>query len=62
MLSELMDKEVLIVMGVSASKLSGFDDNVHGKIVQIDDSWLKLAQENGFAYININLIKRIVPQ
>jgi DNA-binding XRE family transcriptional regulator len=62
MLSELVGKEVLIVMGVSASKLSGFDDSVKGKIVQIDDSWMKLTQKKDFVYINISLIKRITPQ
>lgn len=62
MLSELVGKDVLIVMGVSASKLSGFDDSVKGKIVQIDASWLKLTQKKEFVYINISLIKRIIPQ
>jgi transcriptional regulator with XRE-family HTH domain len=61
MLSELVGKEVLIVMGISVSNLSG-SDSVKGKIVQIDDSWLKLAQKKESLYINISHIKRITPQ
>jgi hypothetical protein len=38
MLSNLVGKEVLIVMGISASKVTGFDDNVRGKIVEIQGS------------------------
>ena len=63
MLSELLGKEVVIVMGISESRLGGFDDNVKGKIVEINDSWLKLAQKkHESVYINIRHIKRIVPQ
>jgi len=62
MLSELVGKEVLIVMGISASKLSGFDDSVKGKIVQIDGTWLKLAQKKESVYINVSHIKRIIPE
>jgi len=62
MLNELLGKEVLIVMGISLSRLSGFDDNVKGKIVEIGDSWLKLAHKKESVYINISHIKRIIPQ
>ena len=65
MLSELVGKEVVIVMGISASKLSGFDDSLKGKIVQINDSWLKLMQKKEkkeSVYINISHIKRIIPE
>jgi DNA-binding XRE family transcriptional regulator len=63
MLSELLGREVMIVMGISQSRISGFDDNLNGKIVEIGDSWLKLAQKkNEPVYINISHIKRIVPQ
>jgi DNA-binding XRE family transcriptional regulator len=63
MLSELLGKEVVVVMGISESRLSGFDDNLKGKIVEISDSWLKLAQKKSESvYINISHIKRIVPQ
>jgi transcriptional regulator with XRE-family HTH domain len=62
MLNELVGKDVVIVMGISASKLSGFDDSVKGKVVAIADSWLKLAQKKETVYINISHIKRIVPQ
>jgi transcriptional regulator with XRE-family HTH domain len=61
MLNELVGKEVVIVMGISVAKFSGAD-TVKGKIVAIDDSWLKLAQKKEFVYINISQIKRIVPQ
>jgi transcriptional regulator with XRE-family HTH domain len=61
MLSELVGKEVLIVMGISVANLTG-SDSVKGKIVQIDDSWLKLAQKKESVYINISHIKRITPQ
>jgi DNA-binding XRE family transcriptional regulator len=63
MLSELLGKEVMVVMGISQSRVNGFDDNLNGKIVEISDSWLKLAQKkNEPVYINISHIKRIVPQ
>jgi DNA-binding XRE family transcriptional regulator len=63
MLSELLGKEVVIVMGISQSRTMGFDDNLEGKIVEINDSWLKLAQKKSkTAYVNISHIKRISPQ
>jgi hypothetical protein len=61
MLSELVGKEVKVLMGITDSRLSGFDDNVKGKVVEIHDSWLKLAQKKETVYINISHIKRIVP-
>jgi len=61
MLSELVGKEVLIVMGISVANLSG-SDSMKGKIVQMDDSWLKLAHKKESVYINISHIKRITPQ
>jgi hypothetical protein len=62
MLSQLVGKEVLVVMGISMSRVSGFDDNVRGKIVEIEGEWLKLTQKKETAYINIAHIKRIIPQ
>jgi DNA-binding XRE family transcriptional regulator len=62
MLSELVGKEVLIVMGISQSRVNGFEDNLHGKVVEIDGKWLKLAQKKDTAYVNIAQIKRIIPQ
>jgi transcriptional regulator with XRE-family HTH domain len=63
MLSELVGKEVVIVMGISQSRTMGFDDNLEGRIVEINDSWLKLAQKkNKNAYVNIRHVKRIIPQ
>jgi hypothetical protein len=47
MLSQLVGKEVLVVMGISMSRVSGFDDNLRGKIVEIEGEWLKLTQKNG---------------
>jgi len=58
MLNEWVGKEVVVVMGVAV----GFDDNVKGKIVEIRDSWLKLAQKKETVLINISHIKRIIPQ
>jgi len=57
----LVGKEVLIVMGISVANLSG-SDSMKGKIVQMDDSWLKLAHKKESVYINISHIKRITPQ
>ena len=47
---------------VSMSRVSGFDDNLRGKIVEIEGEWLKLTQKKETAYINIAHIKRIIPQ
>jgi transcriptional regulator with XRE-family HTH domain len=62
MLSKLVGKEVQIVMGISQSMVSGFDDNVTGKIIEIEGAWLKLAQKKKDVFINIAHIKRIIPQ
>jgi len=62
MLSKLIGKEVVIVMGISESRMSGFDDNLKGKIVEIEGEWLELAQKKDTAYINIAHIKRVIPQ
>jgi len=62
MLSKLVGKEVLIVMGISVSKISGLADTVEGKIVEVEGEWLKLTQKKETAYINIAHIKRIIPQ
>ena len=61
MLSKLVGKDVRVVMGASMSTFSGTDD-VKGKLVEIDDAWLKLQQKKEFVYINISHIRRIVPQ
>ena len=60
MLSQLVGKEVLVVMGISMSRVSGFDDNLRGKIVEIEGEWLTLTQKKETAYINIAHIKRII--
>jgi hypothetical protein len=62
MLSKLVGKEVLIVMGISQSRMTGFDDNVRGKIVEIEGEWLRLTQKKETVYISIAHIKRIIPQ
>ena len=61
MLNELVGKEVTIWMGMSMSKFSGAD-TVKGKVVAIDDSWLKLVQKKESVFINLSQIKRIIPQ
>jgi transcriptional regulator with XRE-family HTH domain len=61
MLNELVGKEVEIVFGISITAMSGAD-TVKGKIVAIDDSWLKVEHKKDVVYINISHIKRIVPQ
>ena len=43
------------------SKFSGAD-TVKGKVVAIDNSWLKLLQKKESVFINLSQIKRIVPQ
>lgn len=62
MLNELLGKEVTVVMGMKDSKLSGFDDNVKGKVEKIEATWLKLVQKDEPVYINVSQIKRIIPQ
>jgi DNA-binding XRE family transcriptional regulator len=62
MLSKLVGKEVLVVMGISPSQVMGFEDDIRGKIVEIEGEWLTLTQTKGTAYINIRHIKRIIPQ
>ena len=62
MLSELVGKDVVVLMGITDSKLSGLDDSVKGKIVEMDGSWLKLVQKKQSIYVNISHIKRIIPQ
>jgi transcriptional regulator with XRE-family HTH domain len=62
MLSKLVGKEVVIIMGMSESKVTGFDDRVQGKILEIEDEWLKLAQKKDTVYVNIAHIKRVIPQ
>ncbi|MES2604002.1 MAG: helix-turn-helix transcriptional regulator [Pseudomonadota bacterium] len=62
MINELLGKDVVIVMGISDSKLSGFDDSLKGQITEIDGSWMKLTVKNKPVYINITMIKRIIPQ
>lgn len=61
MLSELLGKEVMIVMGITVID-PRFDDSLKGKIVEINDSWLKLVQKNKSIYINLSQIKRIIPE
>jgi transcriptional regulator with XRE-family HTH domain len=61
MLNELVGKDVEIVFGISLTAMGG-SDTVKGKIVAIDDSWLKVAHKKDVIYINISHIKRIVPQ
>ncbi|MFC4311742.1 helix-turn-helix domain-containing protein [Steroidobacter flavus] len=61
MLSELVGKEVWIVMGITVID-PRFNDSLKGKIVEINDSWLKLVQKDKSIYINLSQIKRIVPE
>jgi DNA-binding XRE family transcriptional regulator len=61
MLNELVGKEVLIDMGLSFSKLTG-SDSLKGKILAMQDSWLKLAHKKEIIYVNISHIRRISPQ
>ena len=64
MISELLGKDVTIVMGIStgmAASASAFNDNVKGKIVEIEGSWMKLTAKKKVIYINTTLIKRIIP-
>lgn len=64
MISELVGKEVTIVMGIStglAASSMAFNDNVKGKIVEVDGTWLKLLEKKKTVYINTTLIKRIIP-
>jgi transcriptional regulator with XRE-family HTH domain len=62
MISELLGKDVTVVMGMSPSKVTGFYDDVKGKIVEIGTDWLKLMDGKTPVYINIIHIKRIIPK
>ena len=62
MINELLGKEVVIVQGISVSKMSGFDDSVKGTLVEIGASWLKLMEGKKPVYINVNHVKRIFPK
>jgi DNA-binding XRE family transcriptional regulator len=62
MIGELLNKEVVIVMGISQKAGYGLVDNVKGKIVEIDASWLKVIEKQKTIYIRIDQIKRIIPQ
>ena len=68
LLNELVGKQVIVVMGITPGKLSGFDDNVKGRIAETDGAWLKLVDKNDkkgeskTIYINVSHIKRILPQ
>ena len=62
MINELMGQEVIIIQGISASKMSGFDDSVKGTIVEIGAKWLKLMDGKKPIYINLDHIKRIFPK
>lgn len=66
MINELLGKDVTIALGMSAgpgSTVYGHADNVKGTIVEIQAPWIKLMVEKSKPiYININHIKRIMPQ
>ena len=62
MIGELLNKEVVVVMGISQKPGYGLVDNVKGKIVEIDASWLKVIEKKKTIYIQIDQIKRIIPQ
>ena len=65
MISELLGKEVTLVMGIStglAASASAFNDNVKGKIVEIESPWLKLEAKKKTIYVNTTQIKRIIPE
>jgi transcriptional regulator with XRE-family HTH domain len=62
MIGELLNKEVVIVMGISQKAGYGLVDNVKGKIVEIDAAWLKVIDQKKTHYVRIEQIKRIIPQ
>jgi len=62
MINELLGKEVTLVMGISASKMTGFDDSVKGTIVEIGNEWLKLMEGKKPVYVHMIHIKRIIPK
>ena len=65
MISELIGKDVTIVMGIStgiAASASAFNDNVKGEILEIEGSWLKLVAKKKTIFINLNQVKRIIPE
>lgn len=59
MLNELLGKDVMIVMGPTTG-LSRNPDDVNGKIVEMDDNWLKLLEKNKTVLVSISQIKRII--
>lgn len=61
MINELLGKEVQIILGLSLTTMKGYD-SVKGKVVEIDASWLKVMEKDKPTYINIDHIKRIIPQ
>lgn len=66
MLNELLDKDVIIALGMSTgsgSSVYGLADDVKGTIVEIQTPWLKLMMaKNKPIYINMSHIKKITPQ
>ena len=68
MINELLEKEVIISVGMSSgpgSTVYGHADDIKGVIVEIQGSWLKLMSGKGKdkpVYINISHIKKITPQ
>jgi len=61
MIEELLGQEVQIILGMSLSSMKGYD-TVKGKVVRVEAPWLKIMEKNKPTYININQIKRIIPQ
>jgi transcriptional regulator with XRE-family HTH domain len=66
MISELLNKDVIIALGVSTgsgSSMYGLADDVKGTIVEIQAPWLKLMMgKNKSIYINMSHIKKITPE
>lgn len=57
MINELLGKDVTIV-----TTYIGVVESLKGKIVEIQDPWLKLMRDNKPVYVQISRIVRIVPQ
>jgi hypothetical protein len=55
MLKELLNKEVIVHMGI----LSSFTDYIKGNIIEMSDDWIKLKTKKSIEFININKIARI---
>ena len=55
MFEDLKDKTVKIHFAV----LSGLTDTVKGKVIQVENSWLKLQIKDNLEFINLQKVSRI---